>query len=216
MSESALGEAAGGRPDLTAAGRSCGACSLCCTVLRVDELSKLGGAPCVHQRATGGCAIHATRPDVCRAYRCLWLRGAFGEDDRPDELGAVVDFTPEGAGIRLTIEEAIPGSFDASGRLRAIAAEYRGTMPVRVACAERVMDPDRPYRLLLPDGSDRRVAGDWIEILEDGVAVSRRRMPRFARLLRRLRARIQARRLRRYSPGGAASPRSPDGARHRR
>jgi hypothetical protein len=203
VSERDSAEAAGGRPDLGPARPSCGSCSLCCTVLRVDELAKLAGSPCAHQREAGGCAIHPTRPSVCRAYRCLWLRGAFAEADRPDRLGAVVDFAPDGAGIRLAIEEVAAGTFDRSPRLQAIAASYRGTMPVRIASAERVLDPDRPFRLLSPDGSDHRIAGDWIETLEDGVVVARRRASRPIRFARRLRARIQRWRLRGYRPGGA-------------
>jgi len=59
-----------------AAERRCDACSLCCTVLRVDALSKLGGLPCRHLGPPGtGCGIHTRRPGICRAYRCLWLQG---------------------------------------------------------------------------------------------------------------------------------------------
>ena len=101
--------------------RQCGACSLCCTVLRVDELSKLGGQDCAHQRAEGGCAIHARRPDICRAYHCLWLRGHFEESDRPDRLGAVLDFVNHGGQVMLEVREARAGSFDASPRLQQIA-----------------------------------------------------------------------------------------------
>src|SRR5262249_34032310 len=144
----ATGEAAAG-------GRACGACSLCCTLLRVDELAKLGGVRCVHQRAEGGCAIHARRPEVCRRYRCLWLSGA---------LGAVLDLASRGGLPELVVHEREPGAFDASPRLRAIAERYRAAMPVRVLPGGGVMDPDRPFRVLLPGGEEQRIAGDRIEI----------------------------------------------------
>ena len=90
--------------------RSCGACSLCCTVLRVDELKKLGGVDCQHQRKPGefdepksfGCAIHDRRPQICRSYHCLWIAGGLSAGDRPDKLGAVVDILGS-AGIVLDV-----------------------------------------------------------------------------------------------------------------
>ena len=74
-----------------APGRVCGTCSLCCTVLRVDPLRKLGGVDCVHQRGgEAGCAIHgrAERPALCGAYRCAWLKGQLDLADRPDRARA--------------------------------------------------------------------------------------------------------------------------------
>jgi len=92
-------------------------------VLRVDELRKLGGTPCVHQHAGDGCRIHATRPGICRAYRCLWLGGALRDGDRPDALGAVLDVVSTGASTWLEIREAEPGAYERSPRLREIAHE---------------------------------------------------------------------------------------------
>ena len=90
--------------------RRCGECSLCCTVLRVDELSKLGGTSCVHQDVdVPGCAIHAARPEICRGYRCLWLRGGLESDDRPDRLRAVVDVRTNGTSSWLEVREADRG-----------------------------------------------------------------------------------------------------------
>lgn len=168
------------------AGRRCGACSLCCTVLRVDALRKLGGAHCIHQDIAGpGCAIHATRPGICRAYRCLWLGGGLEDDDRPDRLGAVLDVVSDGATVRLEIREAAPGRFDASPRLRAIAEQYRVSMPVRVSDVAEVRDPDRPFRVLLPGGEEHRVTGEWTEVLRDDRIVGRRRLSWIERVARR-------------------------------
>ncbi len=179
--------------------RVCGGCSLCCTVLRVDELGKLGGEPCVHQRtgAHGGCSIHPTRPGICRAYRCLWLRGALDDADRPDRLGAVLDVASDGGSPYLAIREAEAGRFDRSQRLREIAERYRASMPVRVTSASDVMNPGRPYRLLLPDGEEQRFEGDWITVLREGRPPERRRVPWLERGVRRVAHRIQAWRLRR-------------------
>ncbi len=165
--------------------RECGACSLCCTVLRVDELGKLAGEPCPQLRPEGGCGIYETRPGICRAYRCLWLSGGLEPGDRPDRLGAVVDLLRDGAEPRIGIQEAEPGAFDRSPRLREIAERYRESMPVRVVPPGAVLDPDRPFRVLLPGGVEHRVRGDRIEIFRDGVAVGERRLPWLERWLRR-------------------------------
>jgi hypothetical protein len=73
--------------------RSCGACSLCCTVRGVDALDKPPGLPCPSLAPLGGCAIYATRPGECRAYLCGWRCGFL--EERPDRAGFVVDFHVE-------------------------------------------------------------------------------------------------------------------------
>jgi len=166
--------------------RRCGECSLCCTVLRVDPLRKLGGVPCVHQDVDApGCAIHPTRPAICRAYTCLWLRGGLDDADRPDRLGAVLDVVSNGPTVRLEIREAVPGAFDRSVALQAIAARYRASMPVRISDVGHVLDPDRPFRILMPDGDEHRVHGEWSEVRRVSGVVERRRLPWLDRWSRR-------------------------------
>ena len=176
-----------------AASRSCGTCSHCCTVLRVDELAKPAGIDCVHQRGERGCGIHASRPEICRRYACLWLQGGLEDDERPDATGGIVDLEAVGPDVRLGIREIERGAFDRSPALQAIAERYRSEMPVRITDAEDVMNPDRPFRVLLADGIEQRLAGDQIEVLRDGVLVEQRVLPwaeRFGRrvsiLIRRL------------------------------
>lgn len=180
--------------------RLCGECSLCCTVLRVDELDKLGGIPCVHQdRGAKGCSVHARRPGICRAYRCLWLSGGLTETDRPDRLGAVLDVVADGPVVRLEIRALRPGIFEASRRLGAIAEAYRASMPVRITDVGDVLDPNHAYRLLLPGDEEHRVVGDRSEIHRPGRPVEYKRLSWFERFLRRsllLARRIRLRRAR--------------------
>ena len=184
---------------MNAAGaRRCGSCSLCCSVLRVDDLAKLGGRPCMHQIAGAGCAVHAVRPNVCRAYRCAWLAGAFRDDDRPDRLGAVLDLVPRGECIRLVIRQAEPDAFDRSARLRAIAEEMRCSMLVEIRDVEDVLDPERPFRVLQPDGDELRVRGDRIEVLRAGRVVERRRLPWLERIARGVTTRVTSWRISRW------------------
>jgi hypothetical protein len=174
-------------------------------VLRVDELEKLGGTPCRQLRPQGGgCGIHARRPQICRSYECLWLRGGLREEDRPDRLGAVVDLDPSGGALHLAIRQAEAGCFDRSPRLREIAEAYREIVPVHVTDVVDVMDADRPFRILLAGGLEHRVAGDLVRVHRDGELVGERRLSRSGRLARRLLLGVRRIRLRRLRAGGDA------------
>jgi hypothetical protein len=71
--------------------RECGPCTACCTVMAVHELAKPARRACDHV-SHSGCTVHRDRPESCRAFHCLWLRGAMaGDNTRPDELGVCFD-----------------------------------------------------------------------------------------------------------------------------
>jgi len=166
--------------------RSCGECSLCCTVLRVDELEKLGGIPCAKLGPAGqGCSIHETRPSICRRYRCLWLQGQLEDGDRPDHLGAILDLLSEGGMPRLAIREATPGAFDRSPRLQELAARFRESMTVRITDTSDVLDDATAYRMLLPNGEEHRVEGDRTTVHHPDGRIELRRLPWIERQLRR-------------------------------
>jgi len=165
--------------------RECGGCTLCCSVLRVDELPKLGGVACA-KLEPGGCGIYATRPAVCRGYRCMWLQGGLDEGDRPDRLGAVIDVLVEGGVQRLSIRQMAPGVYESSPRLQAIVSRYRERMPVKLSTASLSLDPDAPFRLFLGAGEEQRVVGEQLELWRDGALVRRERAPWLERALRRV------------------------------
>lgn len=55
-------------------GRVCGSCSLCCKVLRIEELDKPAGGWCPYCTAgRDGCKIYDGRPKSCRTFQCAWL-----------------------------------------------------------------------------------------------------------------------------------------------
>jgi hypothetical protein len=181
-------ESSDGNEAQTESERVCGACSLCCTLLRVDALAKLGGTPCRHQlvgNPAGGCGIHARRPEICRGYRCLWLSGSLEDSDRPDRLGAVLSLATAGETPSLFVHEAQRGAFDASPRLQEIASVWRESLPVRISDSESVMDPDRPQRVLLPGGHEQIIEGDRITLKRPGRPDEERRLPLLDRGLRR-------------------------------
>lgn len=72
--------------------RSCGECTLCCTVMAIDkpEIQKKAGVPCRHCK--DGCAIYETRPTLCREYHCAWRQLPILDDSwRPDRSGVFVE-----------------------------------------------------------------------------------------------------------------------------
>lgn len=172
--------------ELRAAARSCGTCSLCCTVLRVDELAKRAGEDCRHQCSEKGCRIYETRPAICRSYQCLWRQGGLEDDERPDMTGGIVDLETVGVGLRLGIRLKIRGHFERSPKLVAIAERYRSEMPVRITDVEDVMNPDRPFEVLLPGGVSQCVEGTRIDVYRDGVLIEERVLPWAERWARHL------------------------------
>ena len=189
-----------------AAVRSCGTCSLCCSVLRVDELEKPAGTNCRHQLgvrvggpdeaapadasqpdpAAGGCGIYHDRPSICRAYQCLWRQGGLEDDERPDETGGIVDLETIGIGLRLGIRMRSIEAFDDSPKLQAIAERYRSEMSIRITDSRDVTNPDRPFRVLLPEGIEHRVFGERIEVYRDGVQTEEKSLPWAERFGRRV------------------------------
>jgi len=102
--------------------RKCGTCSVCCLVLGIHELGKNPGERCWRQTGKG-CSIYATRPRVCRDWRCLWLQGRYLEAERPDRVGFLVAEVPPPA--RFTVEtglalfnafRAVPGKLPEAGQ----------------------------------------------------------------------------------------------------
>jgi hypothetical protein len=92
-------------------GRPCGDCTLCCTAVAVFHLHKPTGTPCLHLCPTG-CSIYGDRPRECRDFECLWLKGRFDDDDRPDALGVVIcrDFEPATGEETVCVAEPTPGA----------------------------------------------------------------------------------------------------------
>jgi Fe-S-cluster containining protein len=55
----------------------------------VQELEKPANQECSHL-CSNGCGIYARRPVSCQAFKCWWLQGALGDDERPDKVGFVI------------------------------------------------------------------------------------------------------------------------------
>jgi len=73
-------------------GRSCGECTVCCTVMAIDkpDIQKQAGVTCRH--CHGGCTIYETRPKLCRDFHCGWRQLPILDDGwRPDRSGVFVE-----------------------------------------------------------------------------------------------------------------------------
>ncbi|MGA0596650.1 YkgJ family cysteine cluster protein [Enterovirga sp. CN4-39] len=79
--------------------RECGGCTLCCKTMSVWEIEKPNNVWCRHVRNHTSCSIYETRPNSCRTFNCLWLRGVGTDAMRPDRSRVVlVEAEDEGGG----------------------------------------------------------------------------------------------------------------------
>ena len=124
-------------------GRGCGGCTVCCTVLAIEteEIRKASGAPCRH--CAGGCAIHQTRPQVCRDYHCAWRTLPILSDAwRPDRSGVLAELESESippqfgfsTGVSLMLVGASPArTIRQSWFLDFVRTGILGNMPLFLA-----------------------------------------------------------------------------------
>lgn len=73
--------------------------------MAVAELGKRNYHPCCH--VGKGCTIYDSRPASCRDWKCNWLLGLIGQDERrrPDQLGLLLTFELRGGKYLLTAYE---------------------------------------------------------------------------------------------------------------
>ena len=120
------------------AGRECGDCTACCTVLAIVELQKPQRRACDHL-CRSGCGIYATRPASCREFHCLWLRGALDADEalRPDRLGVMFDYfvVASSGESHLIAIELWPGAL-AGSVVQSLLAEMTQTRDVHLSYRE--------------------------------------------------------------------------------
>jgi hypothetical protein len=156
--------------DLTVAskpapGRSCGTCTLCCKVFDVPSLNKVAGQWCRHCLPGRGCGIHATRPDHCRAFHCLWMtEGWIGPEWKPERSKMVLTIDQ---GTHFLLVQVDPGQANAwkrqpyYGQLKAwaeAALRQRHHVVVFVNRNATVVLPDRDVPLGPIGPQDRIVA----------------------------------------------------------
>jgi hypothetical protein len=129
--------------------RTCGSCSMCCKLLRIDELKKPQDTWCQHVVRGRGCGIYEARPAPCRAFLCNWLTlPTLDEAWRPDRCGFILSTRPN-ATLSVQVE---PSKADAWKRrpyydqLKAwskVALATNGMVVVRAGRRTTVVLPHR-------------------------------------------------------------------------
>lgn len=95
-----------------APGRSCGTCSMCCKIARVDYFKKPAGQWCVHCVIGKGCGIYETRPKVCRSFLCLWMQNPnLGPEWKPDKSKMYLSLELSGERLAAHVDPATPGAW---------------------------------------------------------------------------------------------------------
>lgn len=70
--------------------RVCGACTLCCKLLAVQELNKPTNKWCDHCIPGNGCKIYNGRPFSCKEFECGWLLSNLPIEYRPDHSHIII------------------------------------------------------------------------------------------------------------------------------
>jgi hypothetical protein len=90
-------------------GRICGSCTLCCTVMQVEELNKPAGVTCSYLAAGSGCTIRDQRPRACRRFFCGWrLDPNIDSLWKPSICGFVLTISLRYGSMLLMVDPARP------------------------------------------------------------------------------------------------------------
>jgi hypothetical protein len=109
--------------DAIVAGRVCGTCTVCCSILPIDtpDLAKMPGVLCAKCTGTG-CSIREGWPPICRDYFCGWrMLAEFDDAWRPDRSGILITPISEGVPERFSLRQGI--EFMVVDRERALAGD---------------------------------------------------------------------------------------------
>lgn len=116
--------------------RSCGTCSLCCTVMGVEELQKPRDTKCVHLTTLGRCNCYSTRPASCAGFNCLWLQGLLPKELQPERCRAVAMTNSLGDMVVFQIHPKDRGAHLRGHLAHTIEKLASGGIPVIVVCGE--------------------------------------------------------------------------------
>jgi len=145
--------------------RKCGKCTMCCTVMSVDELEKPMWSRCTDLSVTRGCSRYDTRPDGCRHFECMWRRGLGSGRARPDKCGVMFVLSADGYVLVALVDAKKPNEWK-KGEAARVIQEYLGRgVPVFVASPKHREALMPSFSALSPTELEERrasfMAGDW-------------------------------------------------------
>lgn len=124
----------------TESSRKCGDCTACCVIFEVPAVKKPQYEPCRHL-CDKGCGIHFRRPEMCRAFRCMWLTGFGEESGRPDKSHRILSYYKSGSGNFAVLQIAcMDGYRIGDAETRALLKEFMNTFGFTGAVASVTYD----------------------------------------------------------------------------
>jgi hypothetical protein len=93
--------------------RQCGTCTLCCKVMRIEELDKPVGQWCPNCAVGKGCNIYAERPQSCRDFHCgyMFWEDNIGEHWYPAKSRMVIVSELNGKRIGIRVDPSRPDAW---------------------------------------------------------------------------------------------------------
>src|SRR5215204_5290339 len=120
---------------------------------------------CSRSRPGRGCGIHATRPDHCRAFYCLWMtQGWLGSEWKPERSKMVLTIDPDTKFLMVQVDPGNAGAWRQEpyrSHLKQFAASWlklRRHVVVFVNKTATVVLPDRDVAIGTIEPGDRIVA----------------------------------------------------------
>lgn len=95
-------------------GRSCGDCTMCCKLLKIEVLDKPRGTWCQHCKPGKGCLIYASRPSECQDFLCGYMNTPqLGEEWKPVHSKIVLAADMGGKRITAHVDPQRPDAWRA-------------------------------------------------------------------------------------------------------
>ena len=125
---------------------------MCCKTMSVWEIEKPNGVWCKHVRDHKSCAIYDTRPNSCRTFNCLWLRGIGTDAMRPDRSRVMMVEADNDAGgpkgFAVVLDPTRPLAWQEPG-MRAFLERIRdgyGAIGMALGSRKQVFQAGQPLR----------------------------------------------------------------------
>lgn len=150
---------------MTAPGKSCGECGMCCKLLGIAEIDKPAGSWCGHFKRGCGCGIYERRPAACAGFECLWLDSEKLDDAwRPDRAKFVLYTEQDGRRLNVVVDPASPMAWRREPyyrRLKAMSQRALDGFELLVCIGDRriVVFPHEDVDLGLVDPEHKIISG---------------------------------------------------------